>query len=130
MVRILNLSKQNELFWMRPQKSKTPPSRKIRDKDGAPRRNLSSLQSVRPAEGENHSLRQAFNHRDIAFVKGAGLGGKDFEQTHNIALIKHGRGENGANIQLAAGAGIDSRVELRVIATHRFPQPDAFATET
>ena len=46
------------------------------------------------AHSEDHGLRQTLDHSHIAFIKGKGSGGKNFQQSNNFALVLDGSGKN------------------------------------
>jgi hypothetical protein len=82
------------------------------------------------AHGEDHSLRQTLHHSDIAFIKGEGAGGKNFQQSNNFALILDGSRKNRADSKLPASVSIDAGIGFRVVATQRRPSAHAFPGES
>jgi hypothetical protein len=79
------------------------------------------------AHSEDHGLRQTLDHGDIAFIKGKGSGGKNFEQSNNFALVLDGCRKNRSDAKLTASVYIHAGISFRVVATqccasaHAFP---------
>src|SRR5258708_28961220 len=60
-------------------------------RDVLPSDDLLSLQSLRPAQGKDDSLRQPFDHRQVPVVKRKRTRRKHLKQSDEIAFIQHRR---------------------------------------
>ena len=77
-------------------------------------------------DGGDHHAGEELHGGYIAFVKGAGGGGEDFEDSQRAAVVAQGRDQDGAHAETAATGKVDARIALGVVAEHDLAGADSF----